>query len=105
MKKLYRSSSDRRVTGVCGGLAEYFGIDSTILRVIAAIAFFSFGVGFWPYLILSILLPYDYAVKETYNRCQKPYETYRNSTYFGSRENSNTVSRKDVTPKEDWSDF
>jgi len=33
-KKLYRSKTDRRIAGVCGGLAEYLGIDSLVVRLI-----------------------------------------------------------------------
>lgn len=36
-KKLYRSSTDKKISGVCGGIAEYFGIDSTIIRIIYAV--------------------------------------------------------------------
>jgi len=44
MKKLYRSQSDHKITGLCGGLARWSGIDATVLRLIAvAAAFFSFG--------------------------------------------------------------
>ena len=44
MKKLTKSATDRQVSGVLGGIAEYFGIDSTIVRVIFLIAVFA-GVG------------------------------------------------------------
>ena len=37
-KKLYKSSTDKKLCGVCGGLAKYFGIDSTIVRLILAFA-------------------------------------------------------------------
>lgn len=61
MKKLYRSS-DRIVAGVCGGIAEYFDIDPTLIRVVYAIlSLFSVAFpGVLLYIILMILIPnYD----------------------------------------------
>jgi len=59
-KKLYRSSTDKKVCGVCGGLAEYFGCDSTIIRVIVALAMlllgFLFG-GLIVYFVLALIIP------------------------------------------------
>lgn len=40
MKKLYRSRKDRKIAGVCGGIAEYFNIDSTLVRLLAVITIF-----------------------------------------------------------------
>lgn len=39
-KKLYRSESDRKIAGICGGLAEYFNIDATIVRLIYIVLVF-----------------------------------------------------------------
>ena len=61
MKKLYRSS-DRIVAGVCGGIAEYFDIDPTLIRVVYVIlSLFSVAFpGLLLYIILMILIPnYD----------------------------------------------
>lgn len=58
MKKLYRSSTDKKIAGVCGGLAEYFGISPTVVRVIFIILLLPGGFpGLLPYLILWIVLP------------------------------------------------
>ena len=43
--------------GVCGGVAEYFDIDPTLVRVGWVIAGFAFSVGFWAYLICAIIMP------------------------------------------------
>ena len=58
MKKLYRSS-DRIVAGVCGGIAEYFDIDPTLIRVLYVfLSLFSVGFpGLLLYIILMILIP------------------------------------------------
>jgi len=57
-KRLYRSRTDRKIAGVCGGLAEYFGIDPVIIRIIAVILLLPGGLpGFLPYVILWIVVP------------------------------------------------
>ena len=56
-KKFYLSSTDCRLGGVCGGLAEYFGIDSLIVRIAFLALVLGFGTGFFAYLLLWILAP------------------------------------------------
>jgi phage shock protein PspC (stress-responsive transcriptional regulator) len=57
-KKLYRSRKDRMLAGVCGGLAEYFGIDPVIVRILALILLVPGGLpGLLPYLVLWLLVP------------------------------------------------
>ena len=56
-KKLYRSKTDKKLCGVCGGLAEYFGIDSTIVRLILVLAVVCAGVGALAYLIAAHVIP------------------------------------------------
>jgi phage shock protein C len=57
-KRLYRSKNNRMIAGVCGGLAEYFGIDPVIIRIIAVILLLPGGLpGFVPYVILWIVVP------------------------------------------------
>lgn len=59
-RKLYRSISDRKIFGVCGGLCEYFNIDSTFFRILfimLAVCFLTLGV--WIYLILALVLKHD----------------------------------------------
>lgn len=57
-KKLYRSRDDQMVTGVCGGLAEYFGIDATLIRLAFAVAVLAgFGSGVPLYIALAIIIP------------------------------------------------
>ena len=58
-KRLYRSRSDRMIWGVCGGLAEYFGIDPTIVRIIAVLLAFANGAGILAYIILAIVVPLE----------------------------------------------
>ncbi|NSW52728.1 MAG: PspC domain-containing protein [Anaerolineae bacterium] len=57
VKRLYRSRSDRMLGGVCAGLAEYFSLDPTLVRLVFLILFLMGTMGFWPYLILWIVVP------------------------------------------------
>lgn len=56
-KKLYRSNEDKRIAGVCGGLAEYFNIDSTIIRIIWAFFFLCAGSGLILYIAAALIMP------------------------------------------------
>jgi phage shock protein PspC (stress-responsive transcriptional regulator) len=56
-KRLMRSSTDKKIAGVCAGLADYFDMDPTIIRVIWLLLLICAGTGFLAYLILWIVLP------------------------------------------------
>jgi phage shock protein C len=56
IKRLYRSKKDKKIAGVCGGIAEYLNIDPTIIRLIWAISILFWGVGFLAYLIAWIVM-------------------------------------------------
>ncbi|WP_242602153.1 PspC domain-containing protein [Legionella nagasakiensis] len=58
-KKLYRSRRERMLAGVCGGLAQHFGIDPTWMRLIFILFFFIGGSAFLAYIILWILVPLE----------------------------------------------
>ncbi|HHY26309.1 MAG TPA: PspC domain-containing protein [Desulfitobacterium dehalogenans] len=55
--KLYRSETDKKLGGVCGGLADYFDIDSTLIRLVVLLTFFMGGVGFFLYIIAWVVIP------------------------------------------------
>ena len=57
MKKLFKSSTDKKICGVCGGIAEYFNIDSTIVRLLWALLFVFFGTGIMLYIIAALVMP------------------------------------------------
>jgi len=66
VKKLYRSTSDRMIAGICGGLGEYFGIDSTLVRLLFVFgAIFTGSALFWAYIIILIVVPEQPAVSQT----------------------------------------
>lgn len=56
-KKLYRSKTNKKILGVCGGIAEYFDIDATIIRLILVLAVLFAGVGVLAYLIAALIMP------------------------------------------------
>jgi phage shock protein C len=57
-KRLYRSRSDRKIAGICGGIAEYFRIDPVIPRIAFVILLLPGGLpGLLPYIIMWIVVP------------------------------------------------
>jgi phage shock protein C len=56
-RKLYRSTSNKMLGGVCAGLAEYLDLDPTLVRLFFVILMLASDVGVWIYLILWIVLP------------------------------------------------
>jgi len=69
-KKLYRDEHNKVFGGVCSGLAQYFDMDVTIVRLLFAFTFFIMGAGFGTYIILWIVLP----------RKNYPYPNFNNPT-------------------------
>jgi phage shock protein PspC (stress-responsive transcriptional regulator) len=58
-KKFYRSRTDRKIWGVCGGLAKYFNIDPTIVRIVAVASLLCGTLGFWIYIIMALVVPVE----------------------------------------------
>ena len=56
-KKLHRSKDDRWLAGVCGGIAEYFNVDGTLIRILFVLFGFAVGGGILIYIILWIIMP------------------------------------------------
>ena len=56
-KKLYKSNQNKMIDGVCGGIANYFGCDPTLVRLIFAIAALCGGFGIWAYVLCSLIMP------------------------------------------------
>ncbi len=63
-QNLYKSRKDKVFAGVCGGLAEYFNVDVTLIRLVWVLAIFAGGTGIFLYLIAMIIIP-DEPVKQT----------------------------------------
>lgn len=58
-KRLYKSSIDKKVCGVCGGLAEYLNIDSTVIRLLFTIVTLFWGTGLLVYVVMALVMPFD----------------------------------------------
>ncbi|HVS73978.1 MAG TPA: PspC domain-containing protein [Candidatus Acidoferrales bacterium] len=56
-KRLMRSVTDKKIAGVCGGLADFFDLDATVIRIVWLLAFFLGGVGGLAYIICWIAMP------------------------------------------------
>lgn len=56
-KKLYKSTVNKKICGVCGGLAEYLNMDPTIVRLIAVLLTIAGGCGVLAYIIAALIMP------------------------------------------------
>ena len=57
MEKKLKKSKDRRICGVCGGIAEYFNVDPTLVRIGTALLVCCYGIGIIPYFIAALIMP------------------------------------------------
>ncbi len=64
MKRLYRSRKNKVIAGVCGGVAEYFSVDPTLIRLAAVLIFFMGGASLIAYIIGWALMPVSYDGEE-----------------------------------------
>jgi phage shock protein PspC (stress-responsive transcriptional regulator) len=74
-KRLYRSTKDKIIGGLCGGIAEYFSIDPVIVRLIVVILFLLSGWGFLAYIIGWIIVPkspFNWSVPKTEESKEEP---------------------------------
>lgn len=72
-KNLYKSEDDKKLDGVCAGIAEYFDIDPTIIRVGYAFITVITGIapGLFAYLVLSVIIPKKSEVKNNGKKVNK----------------------------------
>lgn len=56
-KKLYRNPDDKKLAGICSGLAEYFKVDATLVRIVFIVAALAYGATVFVYIILWITMP------------------------------------------------
>lgn len=59
MKRLFRSKDDNMISGVCGGIAKYFDIDSSLVRIGWVLFSGLGGSGILAYIIAAIIIPYE----------------------------------------------
>lgn len=58
-KKLYRSQKNKMISGICGGIGEFFDIDPTIVRLLWVLLTLMGGAGILLYIIGAIIIPYE----------------------------------------------
>lgn len=99
-KKLYRSNTDKMIGGVSGGIAEYFEIDPTIVRILFVLAVFFGGGGLIAYIILWIIVP------------EKPYvfpgtqqTQYENQSEFTQSKQESETKGANSEPIKDQFDY
>lgn len=69
-KQLYRSRVNKKIAGVCGGIAEYFNIDPTIVRLVWVLFTITYGIGFLAYIVAVIIIPEGRNESFDYNQGQ-----------------------------------
>ena len=99
MKKLYRSRQDSKIAGVCGGIAEYFNVDSTIIRLLAILTIFFGGGGIIAYLVAWLVIPLAPLEGESDSSAKKAEEVHQdpsqNTTTIDAEIIEETKERKD----------
>ena len=61
-KRLTKSLGDKKIAGVCSGVAKYIGIDPTVVRIAWVLLVLLFGVGIFLYLVCWLLMPDDSSI-------------------------------------------
>ncbi|MFP4457001.1 MAG: PspC domain-containing protein [Clostridia bacterium] len=74
-RRLYRSRTQRKIAGVCGGIAEYFQVDVTLIRLLALLLFFT-GGGLLIYIIAAIVIPEEPVAHTNSNSLSIDYNEY-----------------------------
>ena len=93
-KKLY-CSPDKKICGVCGGIAEYFNIDATLVRLLFVVLFILFGNGLYTYIFGAIFMPQPIGVATP-----QDYNTYGYHDAAGYTDPSDTADPTDVPPQQ-----
>lgn len=75
MKKIFKSSTDKKICGVCGGIAKYLSIDATVIRLLWVIITALGGAGVVAYIICAIIMP-DEPPVDSY--CEAQYTDINN---------------------------
>ena len=94
MKKLYRSRENKKVGGVCGGIAEYFDLDPTLVRLGAIVLIFIWGAGLLAYIVAWAIIPERPAhVDVDYDVSSEP--VYEDQQEDESKQDQNKNENKD----------
>jgi phage shock protein C len=77
MKRLYKSRTDVKVAGVCGGIAQYLNVDPTVVRVIGVVSCFM-GWGILAYIICAVVMPVEPAGREYQEETEHGHDQFHN---------------------------
>jgi len=93
MQTLFKSSKNKKIAGVCGGLGEFFNFDPNIIRVIFVVLSLNFGITLILYIALWLILPYDFELKKSdeQNNSKKSNQSNENEIVVEPVEETNTV--------------
>ena len=70
-KRIYRTEDDRKIAGVCGGIAEYFDVDSTLIRLAFVFFVLVAGTGILAYIIAALIMPNESEVEMVIKKEEK----------------------------------
>lgn len=76
-KKLYKSTTDKKLCGVCAGIANYLNIDPTVVRLLRALITFVGGAGVIAYIVCALVIP------------DEPYNNNYQDPYYAPTDDSN----------------
>ncbi|MFV0558412.1 MAG: PspC domain-containing protein [Enterococcus sp.] len=104
-KKLTKSADNIVLTGTLGGIAEFLGIDPTIIRVIYVfLSFIFFAMPVMLYIVLALVIPSSKGKKRQYGHHNRYYQNNQKTTHQGKSYQSNRKEAEKITD-DDWSDF
>ena len=97
MKKLYKSKKDCYIDGVCGGFAEYFGLDSTLVRIGLIVFCFMGGSGILAYVVAMCIMPEHPSGKKKKRKHRDHDDYYDNhdDDYYQQQDNRHHHDRYD----------
>lgn len=82
IRRLYKSRTDKMIDGVCGGIAEYFTVDSTLVRLAFVFLIFMGGMGLLLYVIGMIILPVNVRAADQPPVAQEEHRAKQNTTFW-----------------------
>jgi len=97
-KRLCKSRKNKMIDGVCGGIAEYFNIDATIVRIVAVIIAFINGLGVIAYIIACVVMPYSDA-QDFENASDEEIDKLKRANRYSGSESKSSGSRSRTNKK------
>jgi len=94
-RKLYKSTENKVLTGVCGGIGEYFDVDPVIVRLLVVVFTLMGGAGLIAYIIAAIIIPdrdYKKPISENYSYDNQEFNTNENPILPGKNEGGRIIT-------------